>query len=263
MNQTNPYLSVIIPAYNEQGRIMTTLEAVYAYLQKRRFSWEMLIVNDGSTDNTMQVVADFAQDKTGIRWLDRAENQGKGYTVREGMLAARGQIRLFTDADNSTDMSHFDKMRPLFDEGYGVVICSRDPKDANGASQAVPQPFLKRVLGNSGNLFIQLMAVPGIWDTQCGFKAFSAVAARDVFSVAKSDGWAFDIESLALARRFGHKVAVIPAHWIDNADTHVTLGTYLEVLLDTIRIRLRLWSGVYGRKKSAPENPAKMSVREL
>ncbi|HFQ94011.1 MAG TPA: glycosyltransferase, partial [Anaerolineae bacterium] len=162
---TTPYLSVIIPAYNEEQRIGKTLDAVYTYLSAQPFTWELLIVLDGVTDNTLGIVEEFAADKKGVRWIDRQENMGKGYTVRQGMLAARGQIRLFTDADNSTDMSHFDKMKPLFDQGADVVIASRDHKDAPDAEQALPQPLIKRLLGNAGNLVVQVVAVPGIWDT--------------------------------------------------------------------------------------------------
>ncbi len=242
-----PYLSVIIPAYNEEKRIGKTLDAVYSYLAAQSFSWEMLIVLDGVTDNTLGVIKAFADDKENIRWIDRKENFGKGYTVREGFLAARGDIRLFTDADNSTDISHFDKMKPLFDAGYPVVICSRDSKDVDGAQQAIPQPFLKRLLGNAGNLFIQIMAVPGIWDTQCGFKAFSAPAAKQVFSVAKNNSWIFDIEALALARRFGYKIGIVPAYWVDDSDSHVKLLSYLGSLLETFKIRWDLMTGAYNR----------------
>ena len=137
-----PYLSVIIPAYNEEARIGATLDAVYGYLSRQSFAWEVLVVLDGVTDGTLGVVEQFAADKAQVRCIDRKENRGKGYTVREGMLAAEGQYRLFTDADNSTDMAHFDKMQPLLDEGYDVVIASRDGKDVAEAQQAVPQSFL-------------------------------------------------------------------------------------------------------------------------
>lgn len=254
MDQETPYLSVIIPAYNEEQRIAATLAAIYTYLKTQPYSWEMLVANDGSHDATMEVVRRFAADKPQVRWNDRRDNHGKGYTVREGMLLANGRIRLFTDADNSTDMRHFDQMIPLFERGSDVVICSRDPKDAPGAAQAVPQPFVKRLLGNLGNLFIQFMAVPGIWDTQCGFKAFTAEAACSIFQAARVDGWAFDIEALALARRFGYKTAVIPANWVDDSDTHVTFRNYLEVLADTVRIRWHLWQGAY-RKPAVADGP--------
>lgn len=247
------YLSVIIPAYDEEKRITTTLQSVYTYLAAQPYSWEMLIVLDGVRDNTLGVVQQFAQGKEGIRWIDRKENRGKGYTVRQGMLAACGDIRLFTDADNSTDISHFDQMKPLLEQGIEVVICSRDAKDVPNARQSVPQPFFKRLLGDSGNLFIQLVAVRGIWDTQCGFKAFRAAAAEKIFSVAQINRYGFDIEALALARYFGYNVRVIGANWIDNADTHVTYADYVRTLTEAMKVRWNLLTGVY-RHNNLPAN---------
>jgi len=242
---TTPYLSVIVPAYNEEGRITITLISIHEYLARQSFTWELLVVMDGGEDDTISKVREFAEGKENVRWLNRTENRGKGFTVREGMLAANGQVRLFTDADNSTDISHFDQMRPLFDKGRDVVICSRDGKDVIGAGQSVPQPFPKRLLGNAGNLFIQFVAVPGIWDTQCGFKAFTAGAAERIFSVALIDGWGFDIEALALARHYGCKVGIVPARWIDHAESHVRIWNYGTVLFETMQVRWNLLAGAY------------------
>lgn len=253
MEKNAPYLSVIIPAYTEERRIGKTLDAIYDYLTAQPYSWEILVVLDGPKDRTLEKVEAFAAEVNrakNVRWIDRKENRGKGYTVREGMLAAAGQIRLFTDADNSTDIAHFDRMKPHFEEGAGVVICSRDRKDAPGARQAVPQPFLKRLLGNLGNLLVQIIAVRGIWDTQCGFKAFTADAAEEIFSVARINGWGFDIEALALARRFGHRIEVIPAHWVDDADTHVRVWNYFDTLVETVKVRWNLLTGVYNRRQA-------------
>ena len=244
-----PYLSVIIPAYNEEQRIDQTLAAIYSYLIAQPYSWELLIVLDGVTDNTLGVVESFAEGKEHIRWIDRKQNRGKGFTVRQGMLAARGDIRLFTDADNSTDMRHFDQMKPLFEQGANVVICSRDGKDAAGATQARPQPFYKRFLGNAGNLLIQALVVPGIWDTRCGFKAFTSQAATKVFSVAQMNGWSYDDEALALARRFGYEIKIIPADWQDAAGTHVTKLDYLKNVWEAVHIRWNLLTGVYARQE--------------
>ena len=241
----NPHLSVIIPAYNEGKRIGKTLEAVYRYLQAQDFTWEVLLVLDGSKDNTLDVIKQFAADKEHLRWIHRQENRGKGYTVRQGMLAARGEIRLFTDADNSTDMKHFDLMRPHFQAGAGVVICSRDHKDAPGARQARPQSHFKRFLGNAGNLIIQLLVVPGIWDTRCGFKAFVAPAAEQVFSVARMNGFSIDDEALALARRAGYSIKVVPADWVNAEGTHVTKLDYLRNIVEAFRIRWNLLTGAY------------------
>lgn len=249
--EMKPYLSVIIPAYNEEKRIGTTLSAVYNYLQSKTYSWEILVVLDGAQDNTLSVVEAFAAGRENIRWIERKENKGKGYTVREGMLAARGDVRLFTDADNSTDMSHFDQMKPLLDAGQPVVICSRDAKDVAGARQSAPQPWHKRLMGNAGNIFIQIIAVPGIWDTQCGFKAFRAKAARDIFSVAEINGWLFDIEALALARYFNYKIQIIPANWVDEPNTHVTLSGYLKSFIEAFKVRWNLWTGAYKRHHAA------------
>lgn len=243
--EMRPYLSVIIPAYNEEKRIGKTLEAVYAYLTKQTFTWELLIVLDGVNDRTLDVVETFAKAKKHIRWINRLENRGKGYTIRQGMLAAKGEIRLFTDADNSTDMSHFDKMLPYFKNGSSVVICSRDGKDAEGANQVLPQPFIKRVLGNMGNLFIQIVAVPGIWDTQCGFKAFRAAAAEKIFPISRIERWGFDMEALALARRLGYKIEIVGANWVDEPNTHVTKLDYFRSLAEAVKLRWHLLTGGY------------------
>jgi glycosyltransferase involved in cell wall biosynthesis len=247
----SPYLSVIIPAYNEEERIAATLQAIFDYLTQQEYTWEILVVLDGAQDDTLGVVRAFAADKAHIRYIDRQENHGKGYTVRQGMLAAKGQIRLFTDADNSTDIAHFTQMRPLFAKGYDVVICSRDPKDVPGAQQVVPQPFLKRILGNLGNLFIQLVAVPGIWDTQCGFKAFTQEATEKIFPLQQIDGWGFDIEIMALAQLFRLQIGIIPARWVDKPGTHVRFSNYFDTIAETLKVRWNLMTGAYERQSDA------------
>lgn len=258
--ECRPYLSVIVPAFNEEKRITTTLHAIETYLKKQSYTWELLVVLDGSTDGTLSRVKQFARGRDNFRWMDRPDNRGKGYTVREGMLAARGQYRLFTDADNSTDITHFDQMLPLLHEGYDIVICSRDPKDAAGARQAVPQPFIKRLLGNLGNLFIQIVAVPGIWDTQCGFKVFSRQASMQIFSVSRIERWGFDVEALALARRSQYSIAIVPAYWIDDPRTNVrSVRDYIESATETLQIRWNLVTGTYDRQIDAPVRIAKLA----
>ncbi|MCX6731590.1 MAG: glycosyltransferase family 2 protein [Candidatus Parcubacteria bacterium] len=237
---TDIYLSVIVPAYNEEERIVKTLETISSYLQKQPYSWEVLVVNDGSRDNTANVIRSFALRVSNLRLIDRKENKGKGYTVRQGILEAKGRIRLFTDADNSTDISYFEAMRPFFDKGYDIVISTRDSKDAEGAGQEVFQPWHKRMMGNLGNLYIQFMAVPGIWDTQNGFKAFRDYAAEKIFRVAKINRWAFDVEALALARKLDYKIAVIPIHWVNDPKSHVSLTGYFMTLWEVLKIRWNL-----------------------
>lgn len=234
------YLSVIIPAYNEEKRIAKTLRAIFSYLQKQPYSWEIIVVIDGAKDGTADVVRDMSQQISNLRMIDRKKNKGKGYTVKEGILAAKGKIRLFMDADNSTDISYFEKMRPFFDKGYDIVISTRDSKDAEGAGQEIPQPWHKRLMGNMGNLYIQLMAVPGIWDTQNGFKAFRDYAAEKIFPLTKINRWAFDVEALALARKLGYKIGIVPILWKNDPQSHVSLMAYFKVLLDVAKIRWNL-----------------------
>lgn len=240
MSQRDIFLSVIVPAYNEENRIQRTLKRFHEYLSLQPFSYEIVVVNDGSKDRTAEVVELMRMEITNLDLIDRKINKGKGFSVREGMLRAQGKIKLFADADNATDISHFDKMRPLFDRGYDMVICSRDPKDAIGAKQAVPQPWHKRLLGNLGNLYIQKLAVKGIWDTQCGFKAFRDYASEKIFSMTKTDGWMFDVEVLAYARKLNFKIGIIPANWINDPATHVKLSSYLKSLYEVFKISRRI-----------------------
>lgn len=248
----DPDVSVIIPAYNEAERIAPTLRRINDYLGGCSFSSEILVVVDGATDNTLGVLGELAEKVAKLIILDRQRNRGKGYTVQEGMLKASGRLRLFCDADNSTDIGHFDKMLPLFKEGYDIVIASRHSKDAAGARQVVPQKRHKRIIGQLGNLIIQSIAVPGIWDTQCGFKAFRAAVAERLFSQATIEGWAFDIEILALARAQNYKIGVIPADWVNDARSHVRPFDYLTVLGDTLKVKRNLLAGRYSLNSPLP-----------
>lgn len=240
MAQSRVDLSIIVPAYNEAQRLPSTLKRLQAYLAGKTFRYEVIVVLDGSTDNTREVLADLGPLVTNLSIVDRRANRGKGYTVREGMLRASGDIRLFTDADNSTDIAHFDQMQPLFDAGCDVVIASRNPYDAAGAVQAVPQVWFKRAVGRAGNAVVRILAVPGIRDTQCGFKAFRGDAARQIFSRTKIDGWGFDIEALALARALKHRIGIIPANWFNDERSHFRALDYLRVLAETAKIRRNL-----------------------
>lgn len=236
MPNADVYLSVIVPAYNEADRLPKTLRRFHEYLSQRPYTYEIIVINDGSKDLTAEAARSKEGEIRNLRLIDRKKNMGKGYSVREGMAAAKGKIRLFADADNATDISHFEKMRPFFDKGYEVVICSRDPKDTPGAKQAVSQVWWKRLLGNLGNLYIQWLAVRGIWDTQCGFKAFRDFAAEKIFEAAKINRWAFDVEALALARKFGYKIGIVPANWINDPHSTVRVSSYLRTLWEVFKI---------------------------
>jgi len=245
MRQSEVDLSVIVPAYNEAERIGPTLTRLHEYLAQSGLTWEIMVVLDGSKDRTAEVVRQQARQIPALEIIERAANRGKGFTVRQGMLQARGRIRLFADADNSTDIAHFEKMKPLFDQGYEVVIASRSNLDVAGAEQAVSQSWHKRIIGRLGNRIVQGLAVPGIWDTQCGFKAFRAAAAVRIFSQVTIEGWGFDIEVLALARALNFRIGIIPAHWINDERSHVRSADYLRVFADTFAVRWNLAKGKY------------------
>jgi dolichyl-phosphate beta-glucosyltransferase len=247
-----PYLSIIIPAYNEAERLPLTLVDIDKRLSNAEYSYEILVVNDGSKDNTAQIVRNMQKLIKNLRLIDNIENKGKGGVVRQGMLLARGQYRLFTDADNSTSVDHFDVMLPYFSargesspggkERYDVVICSRAIK---GSKLEPPQPFWRQIPGKMGNLVIQILLLPGLWDTQCGFKAFTAEAAEKVFNLSRINGWGFDVEILALAKKFGYKIKEIPVHWVNDPKSHVRVSAYLKTLWETLKIRWWLWTGKY------------------
>lgn len=243
-----PYLSVIIPAYREAKKIGSSLLIFDSYLSKQDYSYEIIVVNDGSPDNTAQIVRKFGNLVKNLKLIDNSKNHGKGYVVRQGMLSAKGQYRLFTDADNSTPIEHLDKVWPKFKQGYDVVIGSRDPKDAPGAKLGVAQPLFKRMLGNLGNLLTQLLAVRGIWDTQCGFKAMTAEAADDIFSRALIDRWGFDMELLAIAQRLKYKIGIIPVYWIDRPDSRVGIKGYFQAFRELFKIRWNLIMNKYKLK---------------
>ena len=234
------HLSVIIPAYNEEKRLPRTLKDISEYLSQQDYDSEILVVSDGSTDKTVEVVKNLMPPIKNLKILDFEQNQGKGFAVRQGMLKAKGNYRLFTDADNSTSIDQVEKMWSYFEKGDDVVIGSRDSKDTKGARQAVPQPAWKRFLGNLGNIGVQVVALWGIWDTQCGFKAFTKKAAEDIFKRCKINRWAFDVEVLVLARKLGYKIGIIPVYWINSHDSRVKLKGYTQFFKELLQIKWNL-----------------------
>ncbi|MDD5710637.1 MAG: glycosyltransferase family 2 protein [Candidatus Colwellbacteria bacterium] len=254
MFKSAPYLSVVIPAYNESKRLPLTLVDIDRHLSKEDFSYEILVVNDGSKDDTAAVVEKLSRLVPHLRLASYEPNQGKGYAVKFGMLEARGRYRLLMDADNSTTVDQFSKIQPFLKEGYHVVIGSRDIK---GAVVDPPQPFFKRILGNLGNIYIQLLFLPGIWDTQCGFKCFSEEVAEKVFPLSRVKRFGFDPEILYLAKKFGYKIKQVPVHWVNDAASLVTLvgaNSYIKVLLDVTKLRFWFWFDVYGLRTGSSKN---------
>lgn len=240
------YLSVIVPAYNEKNRLPRTLEAIDGYLSKQNYSYEILVVNDGSKDGTADATRELMSKILNLRLIDNRENRGKGYVVRQGLSEARGQYRLFTDADNSTSIDQWEKMRPYFAEGFDIVFGSRD---LSGSILNPPQPWIRKiVLGEGFKLFRKIMiGLWGIADTQCGFKAFTPKALAAVLPACRVDRWAFDVEILVLAKRSGLKIKEIPITWVNDPDSKVKFKGIVKMAIDIVKIRFNLISGKYGR----------------
>lgn len=246
------YLSVIIPAYNEEKRIGKTLQSVGEYLARQSFDYEILVVNNRSKDGTVQVAHKYQQKYPTIRVIHEMK-PGKGYAVTSGMLTAKGKLRVFMDADNSTSIDHIEKMIPHFERGYDVVIGSIAVPGAKIVAGG-GEPLWRVVLGKLGNKWIQVFAVWGINDTQRGFKMFRAQAVEDIFPRMTVFGWGFDIEALALARKFGHKIKEVPVIWDNDPNSKVNIWAYPKTLLDTLKVFWNLHTGRYTQRPGASDH---------
>ncbi len=247
MNNTAPYISVVIPAYNEEKRLPHTLRAVTAYLQKQSYTWEIVVVNDGSSDGTADLVKSLAAQDARIALLEYGQNRGKGYAVRFGMTHVSGSIRVFMDADNSTSIDHLEKFLPILKSGFDVVIGSRD---IAGAAIRVHQSKIKEILGDLGNIWIQFWAVSGIKDTQAGFKVFTKKASDDIFPYLTIDRWGFDVEALAVARMRGYNISEQPINWVNDPNSKVSPSAYAQVLKEVVEVRLNMIRGIYNRHEA-------------
>lgn len=233
-------LSIIIPAFNEAERIGATLDSIASYLDERNLDDEVIVVDDGSTDDTIVVASGYSPKFRRLIVLQSVRNLGKGHAVRKGMLTGTGRHRLFLDADNSTNVRELDRLMAAAAEEPvepAVVIGS---VALDGSEVAVEQPGMRSTLGRMANTFIQHLLLPGIHDTQRGFKVFTGEASDAVFSRCTSNGWAFDVEALALAQGLGYHVLEVPITWEHRDDSRVNPGAYASALLDVVRIKRRV-----------------------
>ncbi len=238
-----PFLSVIIPAYNEERRLPKTLLAIDKYLSSQDYTYEILVVSDGSKDKTVEIVKKFQKMIKGLRIIDNKENHGKGYVVRQGMLEAKGKYRLFDDADNATSIEQIERfwgwLKPK--GSFDIAIGSIGVKGSK-IVQDIPG---RRIIGKIGNWIIQLLVLWGIRDTQRGFKCFTKEAAEIIFPKQTIMRWAFDVEVLAIARKFGLKIKEVPVVWENDPESKVKLKGMIKFFWSVFEIRINLWRRVY------------------
>jgi|GEM_PF-149540 len=254
-------LSIVIPAYNEAARIEKTLASIESYFAMRdNLSVEVIVIDDGSTDGTADVVKGYSSRFTNLHILMNEENRGKGFSVRRGMLAATGAYRLFMDADNSVDISHIDAFLNALDAGFDVAIGSiRIQEDGSVAEH---NGCHRRILGSWAHKLIELIAVPGIEDTQRGFKLFSAKAALAIFPRQTIERFGFDIEDLVIARTNGFEIQELPVVWDNPAGSKVTAASYPQTLLELVRISYNRARGRYSPLVSAAPIPTVATAAE-
>ena len=250
-----PFYSIVIPAYNESARLGATLEKVLAYIRAQGWDAEVLVVNDGSLDNTAEIVQSFAARNPTLRLLENPGNRGKGYSVRNGMLNARGRIVLFTDADLSSPIEEARKLFQALDEGADIAIGSRWLR---AETQTQRQPLHRQLFGRIFNLLMRLILGLKFKDTQCGFKAFKQPAAQTIFPLQRIDRWGFDPEILFLARKFGLNVREIPVAWGHSGDTRINpIVDGARMFQEMLRVRWYDLTGKYDGGPAIAAHPAK------
>ena len=240
-----PRYSVIIPAYNESARLGATLDRVLRHVSEQHWDAEVIVVNDGSRDDTAEMVLARARTHPALRLVENPGNRGKGYSVRNGMLKAQGEIRLFTDADLSSPIEEANKLFSAIEAGADVAIGSRWLQPD---TQAQRQSLLRQFYGRTFNLILRLLLGLRFKDTQCGFKAFSRSSAQKLFSMQTIEGWGFDAELLFLADRSALNVKEVPVVWSDAEGTRIhPLRDGLHMMAEVLTIRWNAITGKYSR----------------
>jgi dolichyl-phosphate beta-glucosyltransferase len=238
----SPHYSIIIPAYNEGERIGNTLDRILRYSDSQGWKVEVLVVNDGSRDNTVQIARHYAKNNPCLRVIENPGNRGKGFSVRNGMLHARGKILLFTDADLSSPIQEADKLFAAIQDGADIAIGSRW---LDTQLQSRRQPLHRQLFGRAFNLTLRLILGLRFKDTQCGFKAFTSEAAQAIFPLQNIERWGFDPEILYLAKKFRFSVAEIPVLWSHREGTQIhPLRDGIRMLGEVMRVR---WNSICGR----------------
>ncbi|NIM95165.1 MAG: glycosyltransferase [Anaerolineales bacterium] len=235
---------MIIPAHNEETRLPDSLSKVMTFLHSQTYDAEVLVIDNGSVDNTAEIVKGFTKQYPNLRLLQE-ERAGKGLAVRRGMLEADGEYRFICDADLSMPIDEVVNFLPPILQDYDIAIASRE---ITGAVR-YNEPRYRHWIGRIFNLLVQILAVPGFSDTQCGFKCFKAPAAQDLFKVQVLDGWTFDVEVLFIAQRRGYRIVEVPIHWYHSPASRIRiLNDSIQMFLDLFRIRRNWRHGLYESK---------------
>ncbi len=237
-------LSIIIPVYNEERRLPNTLEEVFAFLSTQPYQAEVIIVDNGSQDRTLEIAQEYARTQPLLTVL-HIPQKGKGIAVKQGMLAARGNYRFMCDADFSMPASEIQRFLPPQLSDFDIAIASREAPGARRFNE----PHYRHFIGRVFNGLIRLIALPGLHDTQCGFKCFRAEVAEDIFPLQTISGWAFDVEVLFIARKRGYRIVELAVPWYFNPESKINVvRDATRMALDLLKIRLNAWRGLYHRK---------------
>ncbi len=253
-----PFLSLVIPAYNEQSRLPATLKKLREFLSGQSFVCEVLVVDDGSADETAAVVEKAMPSFPGLRVL-REPHRGKGHAVRQGMLAASGCYVMFCDADFSMPVEEVVRFPEAMGSSYQIAIASREVKGA----RRIGEPRHRHLMGRVFNLIVRLLAVPGLQDTQCGFKCFTREAAQDIFGRQVIDGFGFDVEVLYVARKTGLQITEVPISWYYSPSSRVDpVRDTIRMFRDVLLVRSNDRKGLYDRARSYPAAGAALTSDE-
>jgi dolichyl-phosphate beta-glucosyltransferase len=256
-----PQLSVVIPAYNEERRLPSTLESVHAFLQEHYAEFEIVVVDDGSKDKTVETVDQFSRHHPGIRLITYSPNQGKGHAIRTGVLQATGDLILIDDADGSSPIGEVVRLEQAITDGADLAIGSRNKPDPN---RVVVADLHRKYIGNTFNLIVQTLLLPGVYDTQCGFKLFKKNVAHDIFAVSQLNGFAFDVEVLYVARIRNYRLTEVAINWTNVAGSKVnvildSMGMFFQVM----GIKLRALTGGYRKKPPGSATPLPLKTLQL
>jgi dolichyl-phosphate beta-glucosyltransferase len=239
---TLPFLSLVFPAHNEEGRLPATLDQTIEFLNAQAYTSEIIVVENGSSDRTLEIAREYERKTPNLQVIHE-DRRGKGLGVRTGMLAARGEYRMFLDVDLSMPISEINRFIPPFLPQVDIAIASRE---ARGAVRYDEPPY-RHFVGRVFNLLVRVLALPGLQDSQCGFKCFRGPVADELFPLQATTGWTFDVEVLFIARRRGYKIIEIPIAWYFNPQSKMrVVQASLQMFTDLWTIRRNGWQGKYG-----------------